>query len=367
MVSMTPADITVFGTGEFAARALFDLAASTAQPLTVQVVGRDEARLAWLRTAANARAVIFGRPLRVLTQVCPQFDGDSIARVLEVSRPRVVFQAASLQTASVLRATDDAWSQLVREGGLSATAPFQAVLSLRIARAVGRVLPGTVVVNACFPDVTNPMLAAAGAPVLCGVGNIGILASAFAGARQLREGGRLRLLAHYQQLGVWRRLPAERNGSSPRVWVDGEALVDVFSAFADVMLSPQVAFDISGATGVPLLVALATGQPWRGHVPGPLGLPGGYPVQVDAQGRLLLDLPAGVAEDEARRWNGAFEERSGLTVGDDGRARYHGRLQELLAGHDPQLAQGFACEEVEPVALRLAALRDRLQSRPAHA
>lgn len=361
------ADIAFFGTGEFAARALFDLAASAALPLDVLVIGRDEARLAWLRTAANARAVVFGRPLKVATQVCPQFDDASIARVLEATRPRVVFQAASLQTASVLRGSDDAWSRLVQQGGLSATAPFQAVLSLRIALAVQQLLPGTAFVNACFPDVANPLLAAAGVPVLCGVGNIGILANAFAGSRQIREGGRLRVLAHYQQLGTWRQLPPQRSGSAPRVWLDGAEVADVFAAFADVMLSPQVAFDISGATGVPLLVALASGQPWRGHVPGPLGLPGGYPVQVDAQGRLQLDLPPDLSEDQARRWNSAFEERSGMTVGDDGRARYHGRLQELLHAHDPQLAQGFACAEVEAVAARMAALRDRLQARPASA
>ncbi len=355
-------DITFFGTGEFAARALFDLAASATRPLTVQVVGRNAPRLAWLRTAANARAVLFGRPLRVVTEVCSDFDEASVTRVLAASRPRVVFQAASLQTASVIRATDNAWSQLVQQGGLSATAPFQAVLSLRIARVVQQVLPGTSFLNACFPDVANPLLAAAGAQVLCGVGNIGILSNAFAGSKNVTEGGRLRVLSHYQQLGVWRKLPAEREGPTPRVWLDGQEIADVFAAFTDVTLSPQVAFDISGATGVPLMIALALGQAWRGHVPGPLGLPGGYPVQIDAQGRISLDLPAGISADDAARWNNAFEERSGLTVSADGQARYHGRLRELIEAHDPQLAQGFHCANVENVAQRLAALRDRLLS-----
>jgi len=360
-------DISFFGTGEFAGRALFDLAASVRHPLTLQVVGRDEARLAWLRTAANARAVLFGCPLRVTTRVCSEFDEASVTRVLEESRPRVVFQAASLQTASVIRSSDNAWSQLVQQGGLSATAPFQVVLSLRIARVVQRILPGATFLNACFPDVANPMLTAAGAQVLCGVGNIGILSNALAGARDLREAGRLRVLSHYQQLGAWRKLPAERAGSAPRVWLDGQEIPDVFAAFPDVMLSPQVAFDISGATGVPLMIALASGRPWRGHVPGPLGLPGGYPVSVDTQARITLDLPEALSADEAVRWNHAFEARSGLTVGADGQARYHGRLQELLHAHDPQLAEGFHCSEVEDVAQRLAALRDRLQSQAAAA
>lgn len=362
----SPADITFFGTGEFAARALFDLAATASQPLTVQVVGRKPARLAWLRTAANARAALFGRPLRVVTEVCAQFDDDSITRVLSQSRPRVVFQAASLQTASVLRGTDTAWSQLVQQGGLSVTAPFQAVLSLRIARIVQQVVPRAFFLNACFPDVTNAILTAAGAKVLCGVGNIGILSSAFAGSRQLQEGAQLRVLAHYQQLGVWRKLPPERSGSVPRVWIDEQEVADVFGMFADVMLSPEVAFDISGATGVPLMLALATGQAWRGHVPGPLGLPGGYPVQVDTLGRINLDLPHDLTSLGAERWNMQFEERSGLTVNLDGQARYHGRLRELIALHDPRLAQGFDCADVEEVARQLAALRDRLQSLPAN-
>ncbi len=361
----SPVNITFFGTGEFAARALFDLASSATQPLTVQVVGRNEPRLAWLRTAANARAVMLGRPLRVVTQVCRSFDDESVTRVLVASRPRVVFQAASLQTASVIRAADTAWSQFVLQGGLSSTAPFQVVLSLRIARLVRQLLPDALFLNACFPDVANPMLAAAGARVLCGVGNIGILSNAFAGSKNVREAGRLRVLSHYQQLGIWRKLPPERVGSAPRVWLDGQEIADVFAEFADVMLSPEVSFDISGATGVPLMIALALGQPWRGHVPGPLGMPGGYPVRVDAQGRIALDLPDGVCATDAGRWNHAFEERNGLTVSSDGQARYHGRLLEMLEQHDPQLAKGFYCADVEEVAERLAVLRARLQAQPA--
>ncbi|WP_354447282.1 hypothetical protein [Ottowia thiooxydans] len=359
------ADITFFGTGEFAARALFDLAASASQAITVQIVGRSEARLAWLRTAANARAVLFGRPVRTITRVCPSFDEESITRVLKESRPKVVFQAASLQTASVLRGADNAWSQLVQQGGLSATAPFQALLSLRIARIAEHVLPGIHFLNACFPDVVNPMLVAAGVRVLSGVGNIGILSNAFAGSRNVREPGRVRVLAHYQQLGVWRKVPQERAGTAPRVWLDGQEVDDVFGAFADVQLSPEVAFDISGATGVPLMVALASGMAWRGHVPGPLGLPGGYPVRIDASGNMSLDLPEGVTAKDAEAWNKAFEERSGMTVGPDGHAQYHGLLREKLQAHDADIAKGFHCADVEIAAQRLSALRDRLQAAPA--
>ncbi|AWP57442.1 hypothetical protein B7P02_05300 [Bordetella bronchiseptica] len=361
--SMTAStDLMLLGTGEFAARLLFDIAASADQPVRVTVVGRSAPRLAWLRTAANARAVLFGRPVRFETRQCADFETDTLAGVLAQVRPRVVIQTASLQTASVLRSSDNAWGRLVANGGLSVTAAFQTVLSLKAGRAIAAAAPGAHYLNACFPDVTNGLLRHAGVDVLCGVGNVGILSNAFAGALDAREPGRVQVLAHYQQLGLWRRLPGERQGSVPRVWLDGREIDDVPGVFQDVMLSPQTAFDISGATGVPLALALAAGRSWSGHVPAPEGLPGGYPVRVDEQGAMALDLPAGLPREEAIAWNARFERDNGLVIDGQGNATYTGVLYEELRRHDAQLAQGFAARDVEQAAESLAVLRDRLQA-----
>jgi hypothetical protein len=54
------ADIMLCGPGNFAARILFDLAATAPHDLRVVVVGRNAFRAAWLRTAAAARAAMFG-------------------------------------------------------------------------------------------------------------------------------------------------------------------------------------------------------------------------------------------------------------------------------------------------------------------
>ncbi len=57
-------DILLLGTGAFAARIAFDLAATAHDPVQVVIAGRNGARLDWLRTAANARAAIFGTQAR---------------------------------------------------------------------------------------------------------------------------------------------------------------------------------------------------------------------------------------------------------------------------------------------------------------
>jgi hypothetical protein len=357
-------DIVVFGTGSFAGRIVCDIASTAATPVTVAIAGRNPERLSWLKVAANARAAIFERPAAFVSRAIDvTMAGAADAAIAEL-QPSVVVQAASSQPSSVISAQQDAWSQLVAVGGLSATAVFQARLSARVARAIQTTRPSCRFINCCFPDVVNPILAAGGLRVDCGVGNVAILANAFAGALGIRKAERVKVLAPYQAIGPWRRPAETRTGRGARVWIDDKELPDVYAAFAGVRLTAEPAIEISGASGVPLMLAMAANADWAGHVPGPNGLPGGYPV-VFRNGTLDLDLPSSIGRDEAVGWNARFEEENGLAVGADGRIRYTGRLYECLRESSPVLAEGFDVEQIENVHEAMAALRERLQGRPA--
>src|SRR5690606_9755477 len=115
---------------------------------------------------------------------------------------------------------------------------------------------------------------------------------------------------------------------------------------------------VSGASAVPVLLALAGEGARRVHVPGPGGRPGGYPVMADRDG-VTLDLPRGVSEADAIAWNRQFEEKDGVTVR-NGRVVYSARAQDALARHSADLAAGFAVEDVEAAAAELGVLRERL-------
>jgi hypothetical protein len=358
------ADIVVFGTGSFAARIVFDLAATAQLPVRVAVGGRNAERLSWLKVAANARAHLFGRPAVFVAHTIDLLAPGAVEEAIATCRPVIVVQAASSQPSSVISRQDDAWSQLVAIGGLSATAVFQAQLSARVARALQTARPGCHLINCCFPDVVNSMLAAAGLPVTCGTGNVAILSNAFAGELGLKEPSALKMLAHYQTLGPWRRAAATRAGPAPRVWIDDEEVADVYATFAAVKITPEPAIEISGASGVPLMLAVAAGAEWRGHVPGPNGLPGGYPVAY-RDGRLDLDLPAGLGRAEAIQWNARFEAENGLVVEADGKIRYTGVLYEQLRKASPALAAGFEMKDLEDVYTEMTALRAQLQARAA--
>jgi len=352
------ADILIFGAGAFATRIACDIAAAAEKPVSVVLAGRNADRLGWLRTAANARAIVFGRPACFMSVQADLFRPEAASETIEACRPRLIVQAASTQTSAVIATAGNAWSRLVAEGGLSATALFQAYLTVRVARAVP---PGCRFINCCFPDVVNSLLSALGLPIACGTGNVSILASAFAGASQMRDPGALQLLAHYQNLADWRQPVAQRHGRPPRVWEYGTEVGDVFARFASVRLTVAPAIEVSGAAGVPLMLAMVGGDAWRGHAPGPNGLPGGYPVAWDGA-ELALDLPSGITQAEAIGWNASFEAANGLVIRPDGRVEYTGALQAALRRASPVLARGFAVSELDDAYAAMSGLRDRLES-----
>lgn len=347
----------------FAGRMALDIGATAKRPIRVVIAGRNRMRLDWLRTAGNARAAMFGTPARFATEAIDLLAPGASETLLLRYQPRLVVQAASIQTSTVISDAGSRWTDLVAEGGLSATAVFQALISGRMAAAISTTAPGTRLINCSFPDVVNSMIVGMGHKVLCGTGNVAILSNVFEGAREGLPEGALRVLAHYQCLAPWRLAPEARKGApAPRIFIGATELPDPFAAFQHCRLTPEPAIEISGASGVTLMLAYVAGQPWHGHVPGPDGLPGGYPVRLE-DGALMLDLPDGVSEAEAVDWNAAFEARNGLTVA-NGSVRYHGRLRELLSEAGSSHAEGFELSELEAVCTDMLALRDRLSALP---
>ena len=178
-----PCDILILGTGPFAQRIACDLAATATKPTRVAVAGRN-ARSAsrWILTAARARAEMFARPVAVEDHEIDLAASGRVAELLaEFARPPSSCRRHRFSRPPLSRAAGNAWTRLVAEGGLSATAVFQAVLTSRVARALAQVSPQSRLINCCFPDVANGIVAAMGLPVDCGIGNIAILAHAFAG------------------------------------------------------------------------------------------------------------------------------------------------------------------------------------------
>jgi len=350
--------ILICGTGNFSLRILMDIASSASIPIVVIICGRNGHRLELLRSAAAGRAQVFGNDIAFQARTVDLMDSTQTAALIEEIKPDVVIQAASTQPVSVLRSEGDRWTELVKNGGYSATLVFQALISIRIAFALKRFSPQSRLVNCCYPDVVNSLIKAAGLPIFSGAGNIAILSNILQSSIPVNERHDFRMLAHYRNLRDWRCLPSERQEVPCRVWLgDGEvdAVYDRFAA----RLSPEPVPDVSGASIVPPVLALCSGKSWTGHISGPAGLPGGYPVRV-TNGEISLNLPSGVTEKEAVDWNLQFESMNGAFVDSFGKIHYTGRLYSEISRISPRLAEGFHISEIELVWADMNELRNRL-------
>ena len=94
-----PCDILIFGTGSFAQRIACDLAATAAKPTRIAIAGRNAVRLAWIRTAARARADMFARPVDDRdARDRPRRSTVAPPSCWRAVAPAVIVQAASFQT-----------------------------------------------------------------------------------------------------------------------------------------------------------------------------------------------------------------------------------------------------------------------------
>jgi hypothetical protein len=278
--------------------------------------------------------------------------------ILGNARPRVVVTCASPHSPWESGQRPSHWTELIAEWGTALTVPLQAQVAANVARCVRDASPSTLHVNACLPDLVNAILHALGLPVLCGVGNVQTLAAALQATLDARgaerETGRLRLLAHHLHL----REPDR--ALEARAWRGTEALDDVGARLVAHRACGRRALNaVTGQVAAGTLAALATGAGLETHLPGPHGLPGGYPAIVEDRD-VRLDLPAGVTLDDAlddqRRW--AAADRIGSV--EAGVVDLHAGAQGAPCCVPEELLR-FEARDLDAVAGAVAALRDRLR------
>ena len=349
---MSGASLVVLGTGSLAHATCDALATVSPEPINVTVVGRSRGKAAAVCYLAGTRAALGGTGV-TFQPVAADFDTE-LAGVLAAARPSGVFVCASHQSPWERHTAPSAWTDLLARAGFGLALPLHADIAARVGRLVAAHAPGAWLVNACFPDAVNPVLASLSIPVLCGVGNVGTLAASLQAALGLPDQSRLHVLAHHAQL----HSPTDE----ARAWLDGTPLPDVTA-----LLAAQRAIDgsllnrITGLTAALVLAALLTGATTETHVPGPNGLPGGYPVRL-TDGRVSLRLPPGLSETEAIAVNQRAARGDGVRV-EHGRIHFEtaalSGLPESVAGTD-----GFSAAELSVVCQELLALRAELRKQP---
>jgi hypothetical protein len=171
------------------------------------------------------------------------------------------------------------------------------------------------VVNASFPDATHSILAPLGLAPLVGLGNVAMIAARIQD-HLTRQGGEdhraIRVVAHHAH--VVGSVTAQPHAADMRPWV----LLGDAADHADHLayVGPPLAVDASlneltARTALPLLRAILTGEELQTCAPGPLGLPGGYPVRLHGR-RVEIDLPSTMIARDAIAANERWQRLDGI-------------------------------------------------------
>ncbi|MFE9686740.1 hypothetical protein [Streptomyces sp. NPDC006285] len=364
-------DILITGSGSVSETTCRSLALLRPnESLNVTVLGRNAAWVQDLTALANAMSAELGHRTRFTADTIDWDAPDDLAGKLDRYQPRVVFHTASLQSPWELlgEVADTEWKRLVWAAGNAITLPMQAILAKQVATAVNEMDRAPLLVNVCFPDWVNAILHHLQLPICCGTGNVAMF-TGFLKARFPAPEHAVQVVGHlYHYFKIMGRAHSSLEG--PRVWVDGEEIADVehtlapcFQGLRSVNSRGKLINELVGVTSAEILLALLQPHPVRSHVPGPNGLPGGYPVVV-GDGRVTLDLPAGITRDEAVALNqqGALD-MGAAAIDATGYTAFSPTAQEALAPYTPDLAAGFHIDDLEAVCKELVVLRSRLTAK----
>lgn len=361
MSSHEPKRILLIGAGHLGMRTIESLLREPG-PHTYVVAGRDTERTRRTVNLLRQYASAFGAAVNIEPATLDISNVEATAATISHLQPDVIFSCVTLQSWWVTGTLPAELADPLTPACVGPWLPMHLTLVYELMQAVRAASCHATVVNASYPDVTHPVLAAAGLAPDVGIGNIAI---PLVGLRlHLAEQHRVPLAEvhlrgifhHYvnyvaTRSGDPRPAPMHLSGwigSSTRADPGNYALdFDTRTAFQPLAtglkrLSGPDYQHVTGATAAVVLRALLDGTDVSTHAPGPLGLPGGYPVRL-LSSQIHLDLPAGVTLDDAVTINNEGGRYDGIeAIAADGAVTFREENLEPMSRH-----LGYDCKVLQ--------------------
>lgn len=234
---------------------------------------------------------------------------DETAELIREISPKIILCTASMMTWWLPSLFPEEQQIQLMRAGFGAWLPIHLALQIKLMEALQKAEYAGFSLIAPYPDVVNPVLGCLGMPPTAGVGNLDEIVPKIRilGAQQLGidpDSLRVTLVAHHA-LEAWAF--GSGKGEPPpyylRIEHRGEDVSERIGAekilFAPYPITGGPAWHfLSAGSAVRIVKALLGDQETRLHVPGPKGLPGGYPVMASKSG-IRLDLPEGLSIENA--------------------------------------------------------------------
>ena len=350
------ATILIVGSGSLARAISYSLALLLSRPHRVIVCARSRKQLNDILYVSRVKAASIQSPA-IFDGVEFEVESGDAGKLLSSTQPDIVVNCASYYSPWEGIHQPSSWTQLLRSAGFGFTLPLQSAFAIKFAKAVAGHSRAMLFINGCYPDAVNPLLRALGLPIFCGVGNVGVLAATIRASLGLMPQQRLQVLAHHLHLYT-----PKPGVDEARAWVDGKPCENVSGLLASQRASTGLEVNkVIGCTAAVLLRDILSGQEVETHVPGPFGLPGGYPVSITGT-QLKLNLPAEISECKAIAWNEKIAIADGVKILPDGCVELGEETKHAFRQHLPQLSDGFHASEIEKITQSMLELRARLSN-----
>jgi hypothetical protein len=348
------ATILIVGSGSLARAISYSLALLLSRPHRVIVCARSRDQLNEIIYVARAKAASAQLPVKFDSVEFDVESGDA-ARLLSSIQPDVIVNCASYYSPWEWIHRPSSWTHLLRSAGLGFTLPLQAAFAIKFAKAVAAYSRPVHFINGCYPDAVNPLLRVLGLPVFCGVGNVALVAASLRSALGLVPEQRLQVMAHHLHLH------APKPGvDEAQAWVDGKRCRNVTGLLVSQRASTGLEVNKAiGCTAAVLLRDIVDQRDVETHVPGPFGLPGGYPVHL-VGARMELNLPPGISEAEAIAWNEKIALADGVRILSNGNVEFGTETKLAFREYLPEMSEGFQAGEIDKVTQSMLELRERL-------
>lgn len=338
--------VLILGLGDLGKRIAFGLArAGTAN---VVAAGRNAAHGAALARLASACARAPGSGDSAAASPAVRYahvdalDAHALRGLLERERPDLIVQCCSLLSPWALFERTDPLAAALLSAGFALQLPAQLPVIHNLMRVLAEAGLPCPVINCSYPDVTNTILAALDLAPAIGIGNAGMVRALAPAALAQPDAGPLRLFAHHAHVGAAVRGQQDWLGTTPppRVFL-GDMEIPAAPLFAGEPLPQDKELNaLSAAHALDIIDAMLPGAaPLYTSAPGPLGLPGGWPVRI-TPGHIDLDLPAGICTADVVPFQRDCARGDGVErIDADGTVHFTDRLRERVPARWRALAE----------------------------
>ncbi|WP_116964460.1 hypothetical protein [Fastidiosibacter lacustris] len=275
---------------------------------------------------------------------------------LKELNPDIIFNTATMQSYWVISSLPEPIYKALSLAGIGPWIPMHLAPVYKLMKAYKQSGIKGIVINSAFPDAINPALKTLGLSPDIGIGNVANIVPAIQSAIALKHEinvheVHVKMVCHH---AVSNAIPSQGQSKAPYILEardrNGEDLLvgishdDIFNLVKTELTRPRGkdGMWITASSAARLIQAFTNKEFTSVHAPGPMGLIGGYPLQIKA-GQYQFDLPEDVTLEQAIQINKLGQQFDGIQeITEDGRVILMDASVEIVHS-----VLGYYCKNID--------------------